>query len=82
MSQLKEFLAKLKEDKPFAEKIASLKSIDEVIAQAKEAGFEVTAEDVEAITDVSEEEIKEIAGGIKVFVATNGVVASGVVANS
>ena len=82
MSQLKEFLAKLKEGKPFAEKIASLKSIDEVIAQAKEAGFEVTAEDVEAITDVSEEEIKEIAGGIKVFVATNGVVASGVVANS
>ncbi len=60
---MNELLAKIKEDAALAAKFADCKSADDVVAIAKEAGFEITAEEVEKLTDVSAEDLAGAAGG-------------------
>ena len=67
---IKELQAKLKEDAALAEKFKACKNLDEVIALAKEAGFEISAEDFEKLTNVSAADLTKAAGGA--FIATPG----------
>ena len=62
MAKIDEFLTKIKED-GLAEKLAACKNVDDLIALAKELGFEFDAEDIEKLTDISAEDLKEAAGG-------------------
>ena len=58
--QLKAFLAKAKDDQSIHDKLKTAKSPDDVVAIAKEHGYEFTAD---KITELSEEELEGVAGG-------------------
>ena len=58
--QLKAFLAKAKDDPSVQDKLKTAKSPDDVVAIAKEHGYEFTAD---KITELSEEELEGVAGG-------------------
>ena len=64
--QLKAFLEKVKADTSLQEKLKAAADSDAVLAIAKEAGFAITAEDIQSIqsaTDLSDEELEGVAGG-------------------
>ena len=59
--QLKAFLEKVKADTNLQEKLKAAKSPEDVVGIAKEHGHEFTAD---KITELSEEELEGVAGGI------------------
>lgn len=68
MESMKEFTKKVAEDKAFAEEIAKAASKEELLAKAKEAGFELTAADLTELAKVGEGELSDdglerVAGG-------------------
>ena|GEM_PF-1065347 len=71
---INKIIEKLSTDKEIAEKYAGIKGIDEILAQAKADGFDVTREDVQAVLsklggksgkseELSEDELAVVAGG-------------------
>lgn len=63
--QLKAFLEAVKADTGLQEKLKAAGDADGVVAIAKAAGFEITAENLQKIKEeVSEEELEGVAGGI------------------
>ncbi|GAB4535394.1 MAG: hypothetical protein Tsb0014_22330 [Pleurocapsa sp.] len=65
-----EFLAEVAENASLQEKLKATKNSDELIALAKEQGYEVSAEDFQAIKEIadsneelSEDELETVAGG-------------------
>ena len=58
--QLKAFLAKAKDDQFIQDKLKAAQSTEDVVAIAKEYGYEFTAD---KITELSEEELEGVAGG-------------------
>ena len=65
--QLKSFLEKVKTDTGLQEKLKAAASPDAAIEIAKEAGFAISAEDIQSMqssTDLSDEELEGVAGGI------------------
>ena len=65
--QLKSFLEKVKTDTSLQEKLKAATEFDAALAIAKEAGFAVTADDIQSIqsaTDLSDDELEDVAGGI------------------
>ena len=66
--QLKAFLAKVKDDTSLQEKLKSAGDVDAVIAIAREAGFEISSDDLtKAQSALSEQELEDAAGGHKVI---------------
>lgn len=69
MADMKAFLAKLNEDKAFAEEIAAVQSKEELLAKVKAAGFDVTEEDLAELDgeqfsgELSDDELDAVAGG-------------------
>ena len=62
--QLKAFLSKVKADASFQEKIKAAADSDAVLAIAKEAGFSISAVDLQNVqSEISEEELEALAGG-------------------
>ena len=64
--QLKSFLEKVKTDTSLQEKLKGAADTDAALAIAKEAGFAITAEDIQSMqssTDLSDEELEGVAGG-------------------
>ena len=65
--QLKSFLEKVKADTTLQEKVKAAADADAALAIAKEAGFAITAEDIQsmqsATVKLSDEELEEAAGG-------------------
>ena len=62
--QLKAFLEKVKADTSLQEKLKAAADADAVTAIAKEAGFNVSADDLtKAQSELSEEELEGVAGG-------------------
>ena len=62
--QLKAFLEKVKADTSLKEKLKAATSPEAVIEIAKEAGFLITAEDMQSATiELSDEELEGAAGG-------------------
>ena len=65
--QLKAFLEKVKADTSLQEKLNGAADSDAVVEIAKEAGFSITAEDIQsmqsATVEVSDEELEGAAGG-------------------
>ena len=62
--QLKAFLEKVKADTTFKEKLNRAADADAVVEIAKEAGFSITAEDMQSSTvELSDEELEGAAGG-------------------
>ena len=64
--QLKSFLEKVKTDTTLQEKLKAAADADAALAIAKEAGFAITAEDIQSMqsaTDLSDEELEGVAGG-------------------
>ena len=65
--QLKSFLQTVKTDTSLREKLKGAADADAALAIAKEAGFVITAEDIQsmdsATTDLSDEELEGVAGG-------------------
>ena len=58
--QLKAFIAKAKDDQSIQDKLKAAKSPEEVVAIAKEHGYEFTAD---KIAGLSESELEGVAGG-------------------
>ena len=65
--QLKTFLEKVKADTNLQEKLKASANANAVVAIAKEAGFSITAEDIQsmqsATVELSDEELEGAAGG-------------------
>ena len=64
--QLKAFLEKVKGDSSLQEKLKAASDADAALAIAKEAGFAITAEDIQSMqsaTDLSDAELERVAGG-------------------
>ena len=65
--QLKAFLEKVKSDTDMQEKLKATTSPEAAIEIAKEAGFSITAEDIQSMQsqsgEVSDEELEAAAGG-------------------
>ena len=64
--QLKSFLERVKADTSLQEKLKAAADADAVLAIAKEAGFAITAEDIQSMqsaTDLSDAELEGVAGG-------------------
>ena len=65
--QLKAFLEKVKSDTELQEKLRAAASPEAALQIAKEAGFSITAEDIQsmqsATVEVSDEELESAAGG-------------------
>ena len=63
--QLKAFLEKVKADTSLQEKLKAAADANTVSAIAKEAGFSISADDInKAQSELSEEELEGVAGGI------------------
>ena len=64
--QLKAFLEKVKADTSLQEKLKAAGSNEAAIEIAKEAGFAITAEDMQSATiELSDEELEGAAGGYR-----------------
>ena len=64
--QLKAFLEKVKADTSLQEKLKAAASPEAVIEIAKEAGFLITAEDMQSATiELTDEELEAAAGGYR-----------------
>ena len=64
--QLKAFLEKVKGDTSLQDRLNAAASPDAAIEIAKEAGFAITAEDIQSMqsaTDLSDDELEGVAGG-------------------
>ena len=62
--QLKAFLEKVKGDTSLQEKLKAAADIDAVVAIAKEAGFSISADELDAQSrELSGEELEGVAGG-------------------
>ena len=74
--QLNAFLEKVKGDTSLREKLKAAASPDAAIEIAKEAGFSITAEDIQsmqsATVELSDEELEGAAGGMCWFTAGYG----------
>ena len=65
--QLKSFLEMVKTDTSLQEKLKGVADVDAALVIAKEAGFAITAEDIQSMqssTDLSDEELEGVAGGL------------------
>ena len=62
--QLKAFLEKVKSDTSLQEKLKASANPDAVVSIAKEAGFMISADDLnQGQSEISEEELEGVAGG-------------------
>ena len=70
--QLKAFLEKVKSDTELQDKLKAAASPEAGLEIAKEAGFSITSEDIQAMQsargEVSDRELEEAAGGITVVI--------------
>ena len=74
--QLKSFLEKVKTDTSLQEKLKGAADADAALAFAKEAGFRITAEDIQSMqsaTDLSDDELKGVAGGTMIIDPMYGI---------
>lgn len=76
MADVKEFAKKIAEDQALADALAETASTEEFLAKAKEAGFELTEEDLAKFAVVSEgelsdDELEGAAGGISLNTGFN-----------
>ena len=70
--QLKAFLEKVKGDTSLQEKLNAAADADAVLVIAKEAGFMISAEDLEKPVKLSEEELEGMSGGSLISVCIGG----------
>ena len=67
--QLKSFLEMVKTDTSLQEKLKGVADVDAALVIAKEAGFAITAEDIQsmqsATTELSDDELEGATGGIR-----------------
>jgi predicted ribosomally synthesized peptide with nif11-like leader len=64
--QLKAFQEAIKADTTLQEKLKAAVDVDAVVSIAKEAGFIVSAEDLKKTQEISDEDLRGVAGGIKI----------------
>ncbi|REJ68232.1 MAG: Nif11-like leader peptide family natural product precursor [Planctomycetota bacterium] len=80
--QVAAFFVKLESDEQLLERVKNVKSVDELVALASEAGFEVTEDEVKSYfetelapseenQELSEEELEKVAGGL-IYAADSG----------
>lgn len=69
MADMKAFLVKLNEDKAFADEIAAVQSVEEMLAKAKAAGFDVTEDELaiwagaQPNGELTDDELDAVSGG-------------------
>ena len=64
--QLKAFIAKVKDDSSLQEKLKAAADTDAVVAIAKEAGFSISADNLEnSESELSDQELESVAGGFE-----------------
>ena len=61
--QLKAFLEKVQSDTSLQEKLKAASDADAVLSLAKESGFSITVDELQTISELSEEELENITGG-------------------
>ena len=70
---LEQFMEKVGESEELQTTIGEEIDIDAMIALGAENGFEFNAEDLEGATELSDEELDGVAGGIEVVIVGTGV---------
>ncbi len=71
--QLKAFLEKIKVDSSLQEKLKAAADVDAALAIAKDAGFSISAEDLnKAQSELSDQELEGVAGGMTNSTLCNG----------
>ena len=69
--QLKAFLEKVKDDTSLQEKLKAAADANAVTAIAENAGYKISTEDIEKLmTEISDEELEGVAGGMTVIDST------------
>ena len=65
LEQLKAFLEKVKADNSLQEKLKAVAAVDAALAIAKEAGFAITAEDIQSAPwmEMPDDELENAVGG-------------------
>ena len=53
----------MKSDKAFAEQFKGLKTPEEAVEVAKKNGYDISVSDLERMAELSEEQLKAVAGG-------------------
>ena len=81
--QLKAFLEKVKADTSLQEKLKAASDADAVVAIAKEAGFDISVDDLEkAESELSEDELGGLSGGFHVVEGSGSHHDSCIIGNS
>ena len=62
MAKMDELMEKMK-DEAFAKKFEGCESAEEFVAIAKKEGYDITAEDVARVTDLSDDDMAKVAAG-------------------
>jgi len=75
--QLKAFLEAVKEDSGLQEKLNAATDVDAVVEIAKDAGFMISAEELQrSQAEISEEELEGVAGGTSTIILCMVVIAT------
>ena len=78
--QLKAFLEKVKADTSLQEKLKAASDADAVVSIAKEEGFSISVDDLKnAQSELSDEELEGVAGGVVVSAALTIAATVGIV---
>ena len=74
--QLKAFLEKVKADTSLQEKLKAAADSDAVLAIAKDAGFSISVDELKQLSEISEKELEEVAGGGTAYGYETGMAAA------
>ena len=71
----KELQEKIAADESLGKKFEGIKTVDALVAKAKELGFDLDASEIEKLSDVSAEDLGKAAGGWEAVAWTNWAIA-------
>ena len=62
----KDFQKRLAEDMDFSARFKKIKVVDEVVRFAEDAGYRLSDEDLDQLTDLGDELLSKVAGGVNI----------------
>ena len=67
MKDFKEFCEYLKDNEELKKSILGMVNVEDIIAKAKELGFQISPDDVESMFSIDDDVLKKVAGGFNIF---------------
>ena len=66
MKDFKEFCEYLKDNEELKKSILSMVNVEDIIAKAKELGFQISPDDVESMFSIDDDVLNKVAGGFNI----------------